>query len=69
METAIKPDLSKILSGFKNKWVALAPDYKRVLSSGDTLESAVRKLKQTDRDRAVFHKVLPSEFAPFGDEI
>lgn len=70
MESIIaKPDLSKLLDQFKNKWVALSPDYKRVVSSGDTLESTAKKLKETDRDRVVFHRVLPGSFAPFNHEV
>ncbi|OHA02633.1 MAG: hypothetical protein A3J58_02790 [Candidatus Sungbacteria bacterium RIFCSPHIGHO2_02_FULL_52_23] len=70
MEAIIaKPDLSKLLDKFKNKWVALSPDYKSVLSSGDTLEMTANKLKKTDREKVIFHRVLPSGFAPFSDEV
>ena len=64
-----KPNLSKLLKPFANKWVALSSDYKKVVSSGDTLESAARKIKETDRAKVVFHKVLPKGFAPHGNEI
>lgn len=60
-----KPNLSKILKPFENKWVALSPDYKKVISSGSNLESVVKSLKDGEKERAIFHKVIPSGFAPY----
>lgn len=59
-----KPNLSKILKPFENKWVVLSPDYKRVLSSGDTLEDAAKIIKQSDREKVIFHRVIPAGFSP-----
>ena len=64
-----KPNLSKLLKPFANKWVALSPDYKKVISSGDTLENTAKKIKEIDREKVIFHKVIPSGFAPSGNEI
>ena len=64
-----KPNLSKLLKPFANKWVALSQDYKKVVSSGDTLENTAQKIKARDRAKVVFHKVLPRGFAPHSNEI
>ena len=60
----IKPNLSRILKPFENKWVALSPDYKKVLSSGDTLTDAAKTIKQSDREKVIFHRVIPVGFSP-----
>ena len=57
-------DLSKILKNHENEWVALSPDYKKVLSSGDTLEEAAKTIKHSDREKVVFHRVIPAGFSP-----
>jgi len=50
-------DLSTILnSSHENKWVAIAPDYSRVLAATNTLSELTRLI--TD-PKAVFHRVLP----------
>jgi len=57
-------DLSGILeSSHENKWVAIAPDYSRVIAAADSLRDLV--LSVTDKD-VVFHRVLPRDviFAP-----
>lgn len=57
-------DLSQVLdASHENKWVALAPDYSRVLGVADTLRDLLRSV--TD-PTAVFHRVLPRDlsFAP-----
>lgn len=59
-----KPNLSKLLKPFENKWVALSSDYRKVLSSGDNLKSVVQGLSENDKKVAIFHKVIPSGFAP-----
>lgn len=56
-------DRSDALSAFldashENKWVALAPDYSRVLAVAATL----RELMRTATDpSAIFHRVLPHD--------
>lgn len=57
-------DLAAILnSSHENKWVAIAPDYSRVLAAANTLSELLRLI--TD-PKAVFHRVLPHDvsFAP-----
>lgn len=59
-----KPNLAKILKPFENKWVALSPDYKKVLSSGKTLAETESKLNSKIAEKVVFHKVMPAGYAP-----
>jgi metal-responsive CopG/Arc/MetJ family transcriptional regulator len=57
-------DLSEILdASHENKWVALAPDYSRVIGASETLNDLMHTV--TDAD-AVFYRVLPRDvsFAP-----
>ena len=58
------PDLSQILKPYENKWVAFSPDYKNVVSSGETLKETSLKLSEKDRENAIFYKVLPPSYAP-----
>ncbi len=56
-------DLSGILDASQeNKWVAIAPDYSRVVAAADTL----RELMASAPTTAIFHRVLPHDanFAP-----
>ncbi|PJC28968.1 hypothetical protein CO053_01785 [Candidatus Shapirobacteria bacterium CG_4_9_14_0_2_um_filter_40_11] len=60
----LKPvDLSKKLRAYENKWVALSFDYRKIFSSGKTLEEAIEKLKRKSREDVVFLKVLPFDMA------
>ena len=60
--TNAKPiDLSKVLQSFDNKWVALSPDYKRVVASGDTLIDADAQVPEEQRKKVVFYKVPPAD--------
>ena len=52
-------DLSKLLQPYENKWVALSPDYSRVIASGETLRETAAQVREDDKEQAVFHKVLP----------
>lgn len=57
-------DLSEIINiSHENKWVAIAPDYSRVLASASTLDELLRSVSNQD---VVFHRVLPRDvsFAP-----
>ena len=57
-------NLSKILdASHENKWVAIAPDYSRVLAAASTLRDLMRSVSAKD---AIFHRVLPRgvSFAP-----
>jgi hypothetical protein len=57
-------DLSDILdSSHENRWVAIAPDYSRVICASDSL----RDLMHSIADKGtIFHRVLPydASFAP-----
>ena len=50
-------------ASLENKWVAIAPDYSRILGTADTLRDLMHSIKDND---AVFHRVLPHDvsFAP-----
>ncbi|MDP1688729.1 MAG: hypothetical protein Q8L47_01185 [bacterium] len=60
----IQKNLSKILNKLEKKWVALSPDYKRVVASGETLKDTISKIKISDRAHVIFHKVIPGSYAP-----
>ena len=57
-------DLSKILDeSHDDKWVAIAPDFSRVIAAAPTL----RELANTVADReAIFHRVFPAGFGFIG---
>lgn len=60
----LKPvDLSKKLKPYENKWVALSFDYRKVFSSGKTLEETIKKLKKKSKEEVIFLKVLPFDMA------
>lgn len=50
-------DLRKILKPFENKWVALTPDNKKVVASGDSLKETALKVRESEK--VIFMKVLP----------
>lgn len=57
-------DLSRALNrSHENKWVALTPDYSKVIASSDDLVELDKKVAGKD---VVFHRVLPANiiFAP-----
>jgi hypothetical protein len=57
-------DISSIVDASRqNKWVAIAPDYSRIVAAADTLRSLMRTVADED---VVFHKVLSRgvSFAP-----
>ena len=54
-----QPDLSKILEPYENQWVALSPDCTHVVASGETLKEAHAHVPEDERERVVFHHVLP----------
>ena len=61
----LKPvDLSKKLRAYENKWVALSLDYRKIFSSGKSLEEAIKKLQgKCEKEKVVFLKVLPFDMA------
>ena len=52
-------DLSKVLQPYENKWVALSSDYHKVVASGETLRETAAQVEEGERERVIFHKVLP----------
>ncbi len=55
----LKPiDLTKVLLPFKDKWVALSMDYKKVLGSGTTLAQAKKQADKTGK-KHTFYKNAP----------
>jgi hypothetical protein len=59
MELHHDVDLANILdASHENKWVAIAPDYRRVLAADENLSQLMREV--ADRD-AIFHRVLPRD--------
>jgi hypothetical protein len=55
-----KPTLATLLKPYGNKWVALSPDEKRVLSSGDTIDEVEQDLDPHIVPTAIFFKVPPA---------
>lgn len=56
-----KSNLGKILKPYEKKWVALSPDKRRVVSSGDTLKEAESKVSSEHIEHVIFMKVPPSD--------
>lgn len=52
-------DLSKVFKPYENKWVALSPDRKKVVASGETLRETAAKVDSKIREKVAFSKVLP----------
>ncbi len=63
MEMVEAPNLKMLTKAHENKWVALSPDYQKVLAADTTLQSLRRKVAKQD---AVVMRVLPSDvgYAP-----
>ncbi len=60
MHRSVRDNLGKLLRPFEDKWIALSPDYKRVLSSGKTLKETEAKLSERKRVKAIYFKVPPA---------
>ena len=59
MEQAREVELTNILdASHENKWVAISPDYDRVLAAADSLPQLMREV--TDQD-VIFHRVIPHD--------
>lgn len=59
MEQQQELDLAHILdASHENKWVAIAPDYRRVLAAADSLSQLMREVPDAD---VIFHRVLPRD--------
>jgi len=64
MEPITAPNLKLITKDHENKWVALSPDYKKLLAVGDTLADVLKAAKSYT-EKAVI-KVLPNlGYAPY----
>lgn len=58
-ERTLQPiDLTKVLKGYENQWVALSRYHKEVLGSGTTLQAAKRKAQKTGKE-FIFIKLSP----------
>ncbi|MBI3273620.1 MAG: hypothetical protein HYZ69_00595 [Candidatus Colwellbacteria bacterium] len=57
-------DLSGLLAPHLNQWVALSPDYQHIIASGNTLKDTVEKVGKEQKEKAIFHKVIPPNYAP-----
>jgi hypothetical protein len=57
--TSTTPPLSQLLAPYENQWVAIAPDYTSVVASGRTLRETAAQVPAAQRERVIFHKVLP----------
>jgi hypothetical protein len=52
-------DLADILdTSYENKWVAIAPDYRKVIAAAESLPELMREVDGHD---VVFHRVLPAD--------
>ena len=59
--------LGEVLKQHEHTWVALAPDYSRVIASGKSISEVDRQLGQKEKRTVVYHKVLPftAAYAPY----
>ena len=59
-------NLIELLKPYTNRWVALSPDYKKVVSSGSTLDNTAKKIKKYHKNEVIFFRVLPfnANYAP-----
>ena len=57
MKENINHELGEILAGYKNKWVALSPDEKHAVGSGDTLKEAIQEAKINSVSSPIVTKV------------
>ncbi|MBI3020044.1 MAG: hypothetical protein HYY60_01830 [Parcubacteria group bacterium] len=57
--TKVRGMSSLLQKKHENKWVAFSSDYKRIVSSGETLKDTASKIGIKDREGVVFYKVLP----------
>ncbi|KRQ15360.1 hypothetical protein [Bradyrhizobium manausense] len=52
-------DLSRILdASHEDKWVAIAPDYSKVIASANSVDELIRLTGEGD---VIFHRVLPHD--------
>lgn len=55
----MKPiDLTKVLKGYTSGWVALSPDYKKVVGYGRTLKSASQRAEAEGFKNAIFMRAF-----------
>ena len=60
-------NLSKLLAPYKDKWVALRPDFSHVSASGETLTETRSKLSEKEREELYFMRVIAwdTAYEPF----
>ncbi len=54
-------NLSKLLSKYKKGWLALSPDNKKLISTGNTLEEALDKAKEKGVENPSLLKAAPQD--------
>ncbi len=59
--TSKQRDLCKVLKPFENKWVALSPDYRRVVASGESLDEVESQLDQNQVHEVIHFRVPPRD--------
>lgn len=66
-ENLNKSDLTEILKGYENMWVALSKDNTEVIAASKTLKELFAKLNQKDHRKFEFMKVPEFNicYAPF----
>jgi hypothetical protein len=57
-KTIESPNLSVLKNEHANKWVALSPDYKKLLAVGDSLLTVIRETRGLEEKVVI--KVLPN---------
>jgi hypothetical protein len=65
-QTIKTTSISKDLYHYAGEWVALSPDYRRIVAHGTRLKEVMAAVPAPDRAQVVYHKVLPSnaDYAP-----
>jgi hypothetical protein len=59
MEQSREIDLADILdASHENKWVAITPDYQRVVAAAESLHQLMREVADQD---VIFHRVIPHD--------
>lgn len=51
--------INNLFLPYENKWVAMTPDRKKVVASGETIKEVDKKLKKIKNKTAILTKVLP----------
>jgi Family of unknown function (DUF5678) len=55
--TTFTYNLAELVRPYENQWVALTPDYRQVIASGETLDEVESRVEGKDLTHLVFFKV------------